>query len=89
MINIVVNGSSVTALSGSWSENIPTLNPNLYNNLARPGSGNRFIAESTIDYLESADLPSLDTLVIVMWTGAHRKDIRFSFDWYKHYKNFY
>ena len=89
MINIVVNGSSITALPGSWSENIATLEPNYYVNLARPGSGNRFIAESTIDYLESANLPSSNTLIVVMWTGAHRKDIRFSFEWYKHYKNFY
>lgn len=90
--NLVINGCSFTAekSNDSWATYVnQKFNPDLYKNIARPGAGNFYIANSTIDYLSNADLDPAETMVTVMWSGTGRKDIRISGEWYYHLKNQY
>jgi hypothetical protein len=87
--NLVVNGCSYTE-GNSWAQSVNiTLSPDHYKNLARGGAGNFYIANSTIDYLCSSNLTPAETMVIVMWSGSGRKDIRISGEWYYYFKNHY
>jgi hypothetical protein len=87
--NLVVNGCSFTQ-GNSWAQSVnSTLKPNNYKNLAQGGAGNFYISNSTIDYLSSSDLDPAETLVIIMWSGSGRKDIRISGEWYYHFRNQY
>lgn len=92
--NLVANGCSFTGLDKrytSWSEVVADkLNVSTYKNLGMGGAGNRYIALSTIDYLEHANLNPSDTAVVIMWSGPSRKDIAVSKDWwdYVHANNY-
>jgi hypothetical protein len=87
--NLVVNGCSYTE-GNSWAQSVNiALTPGHYKNLAQIGAGNFYISNSTIDYLSSNNLNPTETLVIVMWSGTGRKDIRISGEWYYHLKNQY
>jgi len=44
-------------------------------NLAQGGAGNTYISNSIIDYLETAQLDPVETVVMAMWSGTSRKDI--------------
>ena len=55
-------------------------------NLASSGAGNDYICQSTVNYLENADLDPAETLVIVMWSGVARMDFPMNQDWYQHFK---
>lgn len=80
--NLVVNGCSFTE-GNTWAQSVnATLKPNNYKNLARRGAGNFYISNSTINYLSTSNLDPANTLVIIMWSGSGRKDIRISGDWY-------
>ena len=56
-------------------------------NLASSGAGNDYICQSTVNYLENADLVPEETLVIVMWSGVYRTDFPIHKDWYQHFKS--
>jgi len=80
--NLVINGCSYTQ-GNSWAQNVnAALKPKNYQNLAHQGAGNFYIANSTIDYLSSSDFDPAETLVIIMWSGSGRKDLRISGEWY-------
>lgn len=98
--NLVVNGCSFTESNhsvtendpygGSWASHVNTaLVPANYQNLACSGAGNFYISNSTIDYLASNNLDPTETLVVVMWSGSGRKDIRISGEWYYQFENQY
>lgn len=84
--NLVVNGCSFTELNQdykSWSEHVADeFNVTTYKNLGMGGAGNRYIALSTIDYLEHAKLNPSSTVVVIMWSGLSRKDRAVSKDWW-------
>ncbi len=81
--NLIVNGCSFTyETPTSWATTIQKyLEPVYYNNLAFSGAGNTYICNGTVELLESIKLPPNETLVIIMWSGIGRKDIRISNDW--------
>lgn len=90
--NLVINGCSFTEdyKKPTWATHVKSaLDPNTYENLARSGAGNFYIANSTIDYLSSANLDPAETLVVVMWSGSGRKDIRISGEWYYYFESQY
>lgn len=60
-----------------------------FTNLARGGAGNRYIATSTIEWLESHDLIPAETLVLVMWSGISRKDVVISPSWAHYFRHTY
>lgn len=84
--NLVVNGCSFTELNceyKSWSEHVvDQLSVSTYKNLGMGGAGNRYIAQSTIDYLEHANLNPSTTAVVIMWSGPSRKDKAVSKQWW-------
>lgn len=84
--NLVVNGCSFTCLDQrykSWSEHVAEqLNVATYKNLGMGGAGNRYIAQSTIDYLEHANLNPGTTAIVIMWSGPSRKDKPVSKQWW-------
>jgi len=91
--NLVVNGCSFSELPKSpntvtWSQVVADrLGVDYYNNIAMGGAGNRYIAYSTVDLLEHANLNPDDTLVLIMWSGPSRKDLRISEEWWNHIQN--
>jgi hypothetical protein len=91
--NLVVNGCSFTrdqTNTNTWATHLRnTIEPKIYQNLACSGAGNFYICNSTIDYLSSSNLDPAETMVIVMWSGSGRKDIRISGEWYYHFENQY
>ena len=93
--NLLVNGCSFTAQVRSpgakdsivpWADHVahhfhvPECD---YMNWAQGGAGNFYIANSTIDRIESAGLKPNDTLILVMWSGLSRKDIRISQEYFE------
>jgi hypothetical protein len=87
--NLVVNGCSFTK-GNTWAQSVSNaLNPTNYKNLAQSGAGNFYISNSTIDYLSTSNLDPTKTLVIIMWSGSGRKDIRISGEWYYHLNDQY
>lgn len=90
--NLVVNGCSFTDERDGvlWPTYINrAFDFSQYINLARSAAGNFYIANSTINYLESNNLSPAETLVIIMWSGPGRKDIRISGEWYYFFENQY
>lgn len=90
--NLVVNGCSFTDdfMSPTWATYVnDSLCCQSYQNLAKGGGGNFYISNSTIDYLSSSDLDPAETMVIVMWSGSGRKDLRIAGEWYYHFQNNY
>lgn len=91
--NLVVNGCSYTQdgeLGRFWGQVLrDEVNPEHYCNLARGGAGNFYIANSTIEYLETQNLDPTETMVVVMWSGTGRKDMRIAGSWYYHLQEQY
>ena len=81
--HVVVNGCSFTqGMQGeTWANHLNI--PNVLN-LASHGAGNNYICHSTLNYLESHDYKSSNTLVVVMWSGTSRIDVPVSSEWYSH-----
>ena len=75
--NLVVSGCSFTAAAKdkSWAN---YLNNNFhfdnFRNLAFPGAGNFYIADSIIQCLTNETYSPSETLVLVMWSGPSRMD---------------
>lgn len=87
--NLVINGCSYTQ-GDSWAHSVnAALRPKNYQNLAHSGAGNFYISNSTIDYLSSSNSDPAETLVVVMWSGSGRKDLRISGEWYYYFKEQY
>ena len=88
--NLIVSGCSFTAVPDhvkGWSELLATyLNADNYVNLAYPGAGNRYIAESLVDHLSRYAYDPESTLVIPMWSGISRKDMIVDEDEYYSFK---
>lgn len=91
--NLVVNGCSFTSNqtnTDTWGAHLRNaIKPKIYQNLACSGAGNLYICNSTIDYLSSSALTPAETMVVIMWSGSGRKDIRISGEWYYHFENQY
>lgn len=86
--NLFVNGCSFTAQSEqflSWGQILANrlgLPPENYWNPGTGGAGNYFICNTTIDALNVAGYDPRETLVLVMWSGLSRKDLRVSREFY-------
>ena len=79
--NLVINGCSYTQ-GNSWAQSVNVaLKPKNYQNLAHQGAGHFYIANSIIDYLSSSDSDPAETLVIILWIGSGRKDLRIFVEW--------
>jgi hypothetical protein len=93
MQNLIVNGCSFTEEFDdmpSWATFLnEQLQPYYYKNIAQSAAGNRYICDSTITFLEASEIPSEDTLVIIMWSGIDRKDIHISREWFNYIKDQY
>lgn len=86
--NLIINGCSYTEGTHTWAQVVNNYyTPKIYKNFAKQGAGNFYISNSTIDYLESAQLTPADTMVIIMWSGTGRKDLRISGEWYYYFKD--
>lgn len=78
---ILVSGCSFTE-SNSWANHLAKiLNLNLIN-VAKAGAGNDYIGNSIIDELSTNQYTPKDTLVLVMWSGTGRKDLRTGIDYW-------
>ena len=89
--NLIVNGCSYTERPNTgWGSIVAEhTKPNVFHNLAMGGAGNFYIANSTIEYLEQAELDPSETLVLIMWSGTGRKDVRISGEWWFHLQQQY
>lgn len=91
--NLVANGCSFTADHDDylcWPRVVADdLGISNRHNLALGGSGNYYIATSTIEYLETQHLDPGNTLVLIMWSGISRKDIMISEPWAQHFRRTY
>lgn len=83
--NLVVSGCSFTSAFTdtygdvpTWAHNVAEICNIKFYNLAHRGAGNSYICNSVIDQLESGIFDPEETLVIVMWSGTSRRDIRVS-----------
>ena len=78
--NLVVSGCSFTddSQQPTWVKSVADIYKVTYHNLARGGAGNSYICNSVIDHLETGVYNPEETLVLVMWSGTSRKDIRVS-----------
>jgi hypothetical protein len=89
MKHLVTNGCSFTK-GKSWSHYLAdSLDLDSYHCLAEGGAGNFYIADSTQDFLGHADLDPQHTMVIIMWSGVNRKDIKVSGSWFYHIQDQY
>lgn len=89
--NLIVNGCSYTERSDiGWGRIVADhLHADMFHNLAMGGAGNFYIANSTVEYLEEAKLDPKETLVLIMWSGTGRKDVRISGEWWFHLQQQY
>lgn len=89
MKHLVTNGCSFTK-GQSWSHYLSeSLDLDSYSCLAEGGAGNFYITDSTQDFLTHADLDPHETMVIIMWSGVNRKDIKISGSWFHHLQDQY
>ena len=90
--NLFVNGCSFTddRCGTTWATFLKKKYPNLnYHNIANYGAGNRYICNSTIQFLEDQNFNPEETLVIIMWSGTKRIDLDMSGEWWYHlYENY-
>lgn len=92
MNNLVVNGCSFTSdqKGKTWATFInDKLKLANYYNLAQGGAGNKYICDSTIEFLESKNFIPQETLVLIMWSGTGRKDLHIGGDWYFYLRDEY
>lgn len=91
--HLIANGCSFTEDTDShtpWPRvTADHLRISSYHNLALGGSGNYYIATSTIEYLESHDFIPEETLVLIMWSGISRKDWMISQSWADYFRRSY
>jgi len=84
--NLLINGCSFSAESdsyavGPWGRHVAralNITEENYWNYASGGAGNYFISNGTIEALEAHRVDPSKTLVLIMWSGISRKDIRVS-----------
>jgi hypothetical protein len=76
--NFLTSGCSFTHGAGhDWPSVIAEkYNPAWHRNLAMPGAGNYYIAESIIQCLNNERFNPEETLVIIMWSGYYRLDLQ-------------
>ena len=93
MKNLVVNGCSFTQANKNqqkWPDFVvKNICPDSYYNIAQSGAGNKYICDSTINFLESNNLVPAETTVLIMWSGIGRKDLHISGEWFFHLKETY
>ena len=95
--NFIASGCSFTHGAGhDWPSVIAEkYNPAWHRNLAMPGAGNYYIAESIIQCLNNERFNPEETLVIIMWSGYYRLDLQVTeeffnmLDHYPHKKRIY
>ena len=90
--NLVVSGCSFTAVENArghpWSKVTAEHFGLTYHNLAHVGAGNTYICNSVIDYLEAKQFDPAETLVLAMWSGPSRKDLRVSYEYWNSLKTY-
>jgi len=85
--NLIVNGCSFTddRVVHTWATELKKKYPEIdYHNIASGAAGNDYICNSTIDFLEKHSFNPNNTLVLIMWSGTGRKDLRISGEWWYH-----
>jgi hypothetical protein len=85
--NLVVNGCSFTdeRYGSTWATFLAQTHSNLnYHNMGRCGAGNRYICNSTIQFLESQNFNPAETIVIIMWSAPGRIDLDLSSEWWNY-----
>jgi len=97
--NLLVNGCSYTSDEYNKSKHTDfktwaklsheTLGSTNYCNLAKGGAGNFYICNSTINFIETHKPDPDHTLIIIMWSGIGRKDLRISGEWWFHLNKTY
>jgi hypothetical protein len=83
---LVVSGCSFTVPTheyDSWPKLLANqLNIHTLHNMAIGGAGNYYIKNSVIDAIEKFNTVPENTLVLVMWSGISRADVRISQEFY-------
>lgn len=84
--NLIVSGCSFTdnRRHPTWVDTVAEqLTTTTVINLGRAGAGNAYISQSVIDCLTRNHFAPTETMVIVMWSGPDRHDVRVAGDyWY-------
>jgi hypothetical protein len=82
--NLIVSGCSFTEetkIRTSWASYVKDyLEISNYVNLGRSAAGNFYICNSIIDEIQKNNYAPDDTLVLVMWSGPGRIDLRLAYD---------
>lgn len=78
MKNLLVGGCSFTAGCESWAGTVAQDLELQLTNLAQGAAGNQYIAASVMDAVCRNNFSADDTLIMVMWSGAGRRDMRVS-----------
>jgi len=84
-MNVFINGCSYTEdliNVQNWSRALVNNTNWNITNYAKGGSGNRFICETTLDFLDNNE-KLLPDLVIIMWSGLTRKDVEITKEEYE------
>lgn len=82
--NLIVSGCSFTEEVKprmTWASHVKNhFQIENYVNLGRAAAGNFYICNSVIDEIQSKNYKPEETLVLVMWSGPGRIDLRMSYD---------
>lgn len=82
--NLIVSGCSFTEDTKSFPSWATYVNEyfrfSTYINVAKSGAGNFYICNSIIDIIQSSNYLPDETLVLVMWSGPGRIDLRVAYD---------
>jgi hypothetical protein len=90
--NLVICGCSYTDDKNyrTWASILSRQYPNInYHNIAASGAGNDYICNRTINFLEQQSFDPAETLIMVMWSGTGRKDLKVSGEWWYHIQDQY
>lgn len=85
--NLIINGCSFTddRNDDTWASILAKKYPKInYYNIASGAAGNDYICDSTINFLEEQNFDPSDTVVLIMWSGTGRKDLKVSGEWWYH-----
>jgi Family of unknown function (DUF6071) len=75
----------IYALENSWPSQLAQLHNLDYVNLSKPGGSNDRIVRTTLQYFTGNHLP--DPLVIIGWTGVHRRELHIKESIVQHFPN--
>jgi hypothetical protein len=88
--NIIISGCSFTCIKDqqTWPLFLEQYTDAKIYNLAHLGAGNDYICRSVIDTIEHHRFDPNETLILVMWSGTMRKDLRVGPEFWWKLKNY-